>query len=100
MSSIELFKDWTTVLLTTTVAAIGWTTTKERIGLSPRLMRAATGCLCFSVLFAIVTLAIVPSIAETVACSETGIYETTGRLYLFAGLFKPLKVKLVNVCWP
>jgi hypothetical protein len=101
MSAIELFKDWTNVLLTTTLAAIGWTTARERISLSPRLMRAATLCLCASVLFGILTLAIIPSVAEKVALSsKSHIYETTGQLYVFAGLSKPWKIKLVNICWP
>jgi hypothetical protein len=102
MRSLKLFKDWSSVLLTTTVAALGWATASDR-SQSPGLMRAVICSLGLSVIFGILTLALVPSVAEaieTTAVKNTEIYSTSGKLYVFGGYGAPLRVKLVTVCWP
>jgi hypothetical protein len=99
MTAIGLFKDWSNILLTTTVVALGWVTSGNRIHKSLP-MKMAAGSLCASVVFGIFTLALVPSVAEKLAEHPGPIYQTEGLLYLFGPFATPMSVKLVFLCWP
>lgn len=62
-TSLEHFKDWSNFLLVTTVAALGWTASKDQA------FRKCTRPLCvllfaLSTVFAIFTLALIPLVAE------------------------------------
>ena len=67
LKALEAFKDWSNYLLVTTVAALGWVSTKEAPELCPEWIR--TWCivsLALSVFFSILTLALIPHVAELI----------------------------------
>jgi hypothetical protein len=74
---IDYFKDWSNYLLVTTVAALGWVTTKEAVISSislPRVWLLCVLCLTLSVVFGIFTLALIPLVAEQRAAEESFYY--------------------------
>jgi len=67
LRALESFKDWSNYLLVTTVAALGWVSTKDAPHLLPTWTR--TWCIwsfALSILFSILTLALVPHVAELI----------------------------------
>ena len=63
IASLGFFKDWTNYLLVTTVAALGWIATKPLI-LDGGALKWTIGFLCLSIVFAILTLALIPLVGE------------------------------------
>jgi hypothetical protein len=100
LNALDSFKDWSNYLLVTTVAALGWVATKDRLTtLSPIAVRFVICILAFSVVCGIFTLGLVPLIAERITTDTTSIYDVWGRfrpLYLF-GPYKCMRLKMV--CW-
>jgi hypothetical protein len=64
LQGLGFFKDWTNYLLVTTVAALGWIASKPVLVVPPRLLAWTIACFCFSIIFAIFTLALIPIVAE------------------------------------
>jgi uncharacterized oligopeptide transporter (OPT) family protein len=74
LKALEAFKDWSNYLLVTTVAALGWVSTKP-LGFSPTQIRAwCIWSFAISIFFGILTLALVPHIAELLGPSSQSIY--------------------------
>jgi hypothetical protein len=98
IKALELFKDWSNALLVTTVAAVGWIIAKD----SPRLPSCiyCVTILSFgmSIIFAILTLALIPLVAEELDEYSESIYTTDGNLYVL--WFFKIKCRLIYVCWP
>ena len=100
LQGLGFFKDWTNYLLVTTVAALGWIATKPVLVIPPRLLAWTIACFCFSIIFAIFTLALIPIVAENCQKETTSIYDV-------AAPFKPIwlwgetvEAKLKWACWP
>ena len=59
LKALDAFKDWSNYLLVTTVAELGWTSTKKDLFYLPSLKSLAIGSFALSIVFAILTLALV-----------------------------------------
>jgi hypothetical protein len=109
IKSLEFFKDWSNYLLVTTVAALGWVATKDRLtSLSPRAVRFVICALAFSVVCAMFTLALVPLVAEKITTTMAekmtttppSIYEVTPSFRLLWHWGPEISMGLKTVCWP
>jgi len=79
LKALDSFKDWGNYLLLTTVAALGWTTAKDAASFSsPWIKDACILLFAISVVFAILTLALIPHVAENIT-------EDVESFTLFAG---------------
>ena len=98
--ALESFKDWSNYLLVTTVAAIGWVVAKEGVRIAPGARIASILLLCVSAILAVLTLSLVPLVAESLTKDTRSIYDV-------AATFKPcwmwgheVALKMKWVCWP
>ena len=100
VQALGFFKDWTNYLLVTTVAALGWAASEDGV-LSDCLRRACVWSFALSIVFAILTLALVPAIAEQIDEHTTSIYEVgvKFRRYWFWGDDCTAKAKLRWFCF-
>lgn len=98
VASLGFFKDWSNYLLVTTVAALGWIATKPLIvdGLALKL---TIGFLCLSIVFAMLTLALIPLVGERLTAG-TSIYDVKARFTVFWLWGPEVAAKLKWVCWP
>jgi hypothetical protein len=66
--ALEFFKDWTNYLLVTSVAALGWTAKEIRptaVADGAAILKPLSAvCLAISIMFAILTLALIPLVQE------------------------------------
>ena len=100
LTSLQLFKDWSSALLTTTVVALGWAASGKHQPLS-RVMQASIVCLLGSVIAGVLSLALIPSVAEGYGSGPTlELYQTPGKLYWLGAMAPPVLVRLIVVCWP
>ena len=97
LEALKHFKDWSNYLLVTTVASLGWAST--RTTLPEWAFNWSVGSLAASVVFAIFTLAFIPHIAEQID-SETSFYETTPTIHPVPLFPKIESMKVKWVCWP
>jgi hypothetical protein len=81
--ALDYFKDWSNYLLITTVAALGWVTKQETIFYSLWLKYTCIALLAFSVIFAILTLALIPHVSEYIKEDSKSIYDVKVQYYLF-----------------
>jgi len=98
LKALEWFKDWSNYMLVTTVAAIGWIAASKSLSLWHWGALIAFG---LSAIFAVLTLAAIPLIAEQVSISTTSIYDVTARYrwrYMSGAATCPIKIKAV--CFP
>ena len=100
LKALEFFKDWSNYLLVTTVAALGWVASADRPAISPRALRWVIGCLGFSVVFAVFTLALVPLVAEGITKQTQSFYDVVAHFDLIWFLGPEIPFKLKWVCWP
>ena len=93
------FKDWSNYLLVTTVAALGWVATQD-LGGPPVVKIVCLGVLGFSVVLAILTLAIIPHVAERIDANTTSIYSVEAEVHPGPGISgRTRKVRLKPACW-
>jgi hypothetical protein len=78
LQALEFFKDWSNYLLITTVAALGWLSTGNGHS-NPCLRAFSIWCFAASTFFAILTLAVIPDIAEKIG-EGVSIFETEATL--------------------
>jgi hypothetical protein len=98
IASLGFFKDWTNYLLVTTVAALGWIATKPLI-LDGIALKWTIGFLSLSIVFAILTLALVPLVGERLTAG-TSLYDVKAK-FTVLWLWGPEgEAKLKWVCWP
>jgi hypothetical protein len=99
LKSLEFFKDWSNYLLVTTVAALGWVSSKDTLW-GPQWARYwciwSFGASC---IFAIFTLAAIPLVGEEVVGNKS-IYDVGARYNPLWILPSPVEIKLKWVCWP
>jgi hypothetical protein len=94
LKALDGFKDWSNYLLVTTVAALGWTTAKEAAHFSATWIQILSILLfALSVVFAILTLALIPHIGENLENGPRSIYETS-----WDGWFRG-KYQLMDFCF-
>jgi hypothetical protein len=98
IASLGFFKDWTNYLLVTTVAALGWISTKPTI-LDGFALKVTIGLLCLSIVFAILTLALVPLVGEKLIAG-TSLYDVRVKFTVFWLWGPECEAKLKWVCWP
>ncbi|MBI2359014.1 MAG: hypothetical protein HYV04_08945 [Deltaproteobacteria bacterium] len=101
MKALGFLKDWSNYLLVTTVAAIGWVSTKG-VTFDPVTLRA--WCLAFlviSVVFGIFTLALIPLVAEEVdkKQEQKSIYDVTPEFDLLYVVLRINFIRIKHVCW-
>jgi hypothetical protein len=97
LKALDAFKDWTNYLLITTVAALGWTAGKEATNFSTPCMRIyAVLTFAVSIVFAILTLALIPHVAEDIEI-DNGKYPS---IYKVPWKHWAVKVRLTNLCLP
>jgi hypothetical protein len=98
IASLGFFKDWTNYLLVTTVAALGWVATKPLI-LDGRALRWTIAFFCLSIVFAILTLALIPLVGERLV-ARSSIYDIKAIFTVFWLWGPEAEAKLKWVCWP
>lgn len=92
--SLEYFKDWSNYLLVTTVAALGWVATDSVTFWSGWIRVACIWSFAVSIVFAILTLAMIPLIAQQQG-NDQDIYAVEVKCWICMG-----KMKLRRVCLP
>lgn len=97
-ASLGFFKDWTNYLLVTTVAALGWVATKPLI-LDGSALQWTIAFFCLSIVFAILTLALIPLVGERLVAGSS-IYDIKARFTVFWLWGPEGGAKLKWVCWP
>jgi hypothetical protein len=99
IKALEFFKDWSNYLLVTTVAATGWVAAKD----APIAEWARPFCIWafgLSAVLGIVTLAIIPRVAECISDDSKSIYDVSPTFNL-AWMWRPtVPISLKVVCWP
>ena len=95
---LGFFKDWTNYLLVTTVAALGWIATKPLIP-DGGALKWTIGFLCLSIVFAILTLALIPLVGEKLTAG-TSMYDVKAKFTIFWLWGPEAEAKLKWVCWP
>ena len=75
LAALNSFKDWSTYVLVTTVAALGWTST-EKVNISSEFICIGIiWCFALSIMFGIFTLALIPIVAESVDDKTKSFYK-------------------------
>jgi hypothetical protein len=93
--SLEFFKDWSNYLLVTTVAALGWVTTNNVAFWSPVIQLICIWCLALSIVFAILTLALIPLVEEQ-RLADQSIYRVSAKCWVCGAHGR----RLFSVCLP
>ena len=97
LQALTHFKDWSNYLLVTTVASLGWASTRKA-ALPDWAFKWSVKLLAASVVFAIFTLAFVPLVAENIEQGQS-IYRVKPEfspVIMFSVKFMTIKW----VCWP
>jgi hypothetical protein len=105
-AALAALKDWSNYLLITTAGLLAWVGEHTQ---QSHCRTASIGLLCFSVVFGIFTLALVPLVRENIArapvkgadSNPESIYDVKPEFRLFFGdscMIKKLRIK--HVCWP
>ncbi len=103
LKALEFFKDWSNYMLVTTVAAIGWVTSKEAsadMWTRPWVKPLCIWAFGLSSLFAILTLAVIPLIIDSMDKEKASIYEEKPSFKLLWLWGPKIPIKLKVVCWP
>src|SRR6478735_2735214 len=100
LQALGFFKDWTNYLLVTTVAALGWIATKPVVGFPPWLLALTIACFGLSIVFAILTLALIPIVGEKYESKTTSIYDVDAPFKTFWLWGKTRHSRLKVPCWP
>jgi hypothetical protein len=80
LRALDSFKDWSNYLLLATTAAVGWTASKDAATFLTSGMKPwAVACFAGSIIFAIMTLALIPHVAEDLKDSDSSIYKVYWR---------------------
>lgn len=102
LKALGFLKDWSNYLLVTTVAAVGWVSTKGVV-FEPACWRGwCLGFLAISIAFGIFTLALIPLVAEELNPDTRGkksIYDITPKFYLIYRWWEIDSICIKHVCW-
>ena len=100
VEALAHFKDWTNYLLVTSVAAMGWVVSDDAVDGGWKTIVILL--LALSVLFAILTLSLVPIVAERIdADDRKSIYDINAPFYFRNLSFERVKrvARLKDVCF-
>lgn len=97
IASLGSFKDWTNYLLVTTVAALGWVAKGDTL-IHGSALQWTMGLLCASIIFAILTLALIPIVGENLE-DKKSIYAVEAPFKLVWVWGPTLRFRLKHVCW-
>ncbi|MBC8117413.1 MAG: hypothetical protein H7062_23695 [Candidatus Saccharimonas sp.] len=97
VTALEFFKDWSNYLLVTSVASLGWASTKDVLFRSPTLKATSMWLLAGSIIFGIFTLALIPLVAEKIDPGTESFYDIKPVFYLLG--IKTTCIKLKCVCF-
>jgi len=96
MKALDCLKEWSNYLLVTTVAALGWVAQKD----GPVRSGFVVWCLALSAALGVLTLAVIPIVAERIQPDTASIYDVRAP-------YRPLwmwgerrTITLKWVCWP
>jgi hypothetical protein len=92
---LEFFKDWSNYLLVTTVAALGWITTDNVEFWSPTVKLLCIWCFALSIVFAMLTLALIPLIEEQ-RLADQSIYGVRAKCWVCGSNGRTLR----SMCLP
>jgi hypothetical protein len=97
LKALDSFKDWSNYLLVTTVAALGWAAEKDAgTFCTPWMKQGAVVLFALSVVFAILTLALIPHVAEDIKLTDEGcpsIYQVYWEDWF-------VRLRLTRLCFP
>lgn len=98
LKALEAFKDWSNYLLVATVAALGWTAKENTTGFRTEWMKSGAIVLfALSTVFAILTLALIPHIAELIE-DDTG--KKPKSIYDVSWTGWGVRLRLTHLCLP
>jgi hypothetical protein len=100
LTALGTFKDWSNYLLVTTVAALGWVAIPNHAPLGPLAYQVVVACLGLSVLFGILTLAMIPHVATGISPQTQSFYKVRVWIKLFWLVGPVLPWRLMFVCAP
>jgi hypothetical protein len=100
LKALDSFKDWSNYLLVTTVAALGWVSTEVQFDSSGWRV-PIIGLLTVSIVLAMLTLGLVPLVAEAISDDGRSFYDTPGSYRPF-WMYKRVRrsIRLKWVCFP
>ncbi|HEV7607092.1 MAG TPA: hypothetical protein VGO61_07135 [Steroidobacteraceae bacterium] len=81
--ALEHFKDWSNYLLVTTVAAMGWVAESKTDHANLLLKELAVWSFGLAIIYGILTLALVPLVAEELTARTKSIYDVKASCTLF-----------------
>ena len=96
VAALQAFEKWSNYLLVTTVAAAGWTASKNVAFNSGNIRSAAFWSFGIAIVFGIFALALVPLVAQTMS-SERSIYHVRVQFRIFGRLYRAY---LTQACRP
>jgi len=99
VKALDYFKDWSNYLLVTTVAALGWVSKEVGIFHMPWLRYICIASFALSIIFAILTLALIPHVSEQITDNVTSIYDVEVEHY-FIRKKKKYHHHLRDACFP
>jgi len=100
LTALGSFKDWSNYLLVTTVAALGWVAKPDHANICPLSLRIVVGCFGLSVVFAILTLALIPHIAVGITAETKSFYDVRPLVRRFWLFGRKVPVRLIWACGP
>ena len=95
LASLESFKDWSNYMLVTTVACLGWTA-KEYKG---QKFVLEIWLFALSILFAILTLALIPIIASQIDATTTSFYDISAKFNLIYIWGPQVSIRVKAICF-
>ena len=99
LKALEFFKDWSNYLLIATTGALGWIA-KDDVLSSSQLKSPSAWCFAISLIFAMLTLSLIPLVAEEIKEDKASIYDVKASFRLF-WLWGPIgRARLKAFCWP
>jgi hypothetical protein len=97
LKALDAFKDWSNYLLVTTVAALGWTAKDATHFCNAWMKSGAIFLFALSTVFAILTLALIPHVAELIKEDAAGDLPSIYYVY-WDGWW--VKLRLTYLCFP
>ncbi len=99
LRALDNFKDWSNYLLVTTVAALGWTSKTDVKFCTPWMREDAVLCFALSIMFAILTLALIPHVAEDIKLETNEEALSIYHVYWHGWFVKLRLTQTTKRCW-
>ena len=100
MDALDHVRHWSSYLLVTAVASLGWAATSPRVILPEGALKViCIWSLALSVVFGVATLALIPLVAEQ-GKADDSVYTATARVSVSPFSRRPVSLYLKQVCLP